>query len=146
MTTLGKLVRRPSHAYTMKVACQLLGNLKIVPYFPYHVLLLLSSSAFVGARTSITATGTSQGNSSQQQQPSNSRLATAAAASSAAVYPPASNPPELADTQQWSKTKLVEAVPGWARGHAREVKHLAAWADSLFDDSTCVPQKYTSLL
>ena len=77
--------------------------------------------------------GGSQGGGSQRP-PAGWQATVAAASSAPLILPPVSDPVELADPTMWSKTRLVAAVPGWARGHAREVKHLAAWADALFDD------------
>lgn len=77
--------------------------------------------------------GGSQSGGSQRP-PAGRQAAVAAASSATAIFPPVSDPVELADPRRWSKTRLVEAVPGWAHGHAREAKHLAAWADALFDD------------
>ena len=40
---------------------------------------------------------------------------------------------ELKDAGKWSKTRIVEAIPGWSAAHSREVAHLKKWLDGLVE-------------
>ena len=53
---------------------------------------------------------------------------------------PLASPVEMADSAAWSKTKLVEAIPGWVTAHEREVAQLAAWAESLLPNGSGTPE------